>query len=164
MLCAGCVRRKNVSNTLLKNLLDACVAGVAFFTVGYAFAFGGQDASQGITFLGTENFFITGDVDFAFWFFQYVFSAASVTIIAGTLAERCRMSAYLCYSFFLPGFVYPVIAHALWSDNGFLSPTAENPRLGVGCIDFAGGGVVHVTGGSAALVARAAARTVLSML
>lgn len=153
MLCAGCVRRKNVSNTLLKNLLDACGAAVAFFAVGYALAFGGSDASRGPTFVGTRNFFLAGDVDFAFWFFEYAFSAASVTIIAGTLAERCRMSAYICYSLFMTAFVYSVIAHALWSDNGFLSPFAEDPFLGVGTIDFAGSGVVHLTGGTAALVA-----------
>ena len=55
MLCAGSVRRKNVSNTLLKNLLDACGEAVVFFAVGFAFAFGGQDASKSKTFLGTER-------------------------------------------------------------------------------------------------------------
>jgi ammonium transporter, Amt family len=153
MLCAGSVRRKNVSNTLLKNVLDACVAAVAFFSVGYAFAFGGDDINDGITFLGTENFFLVGSIDYAFWFFQYCFAGAAVTIIAGTLAERCRMSAYLCYSFFMVGFVYPIIAHALWSTNGFLSPFSSNPFLGVGCIDFAGSGVVHLSGGMTSLIA-----------
>ena len=47
------------------------------------------------------------DIDLAFFFFQYTFTAASVTIVAGTLAERCQMAAYLCYSIFLTGFVYP---------------------------------------------------------
>ena len=153
MLCAGCVRRKNVSNTLLKNVLDACGAAIAFFAVGYAFAFGGNNVEDGVTFLGSENFFLVGLDDFAFWFFQYCFAAATVTIIAGTLAERCKMSAYLCYSLFMVGFVYPVIAHALWSSNGFLSPFIKNPYNGVGCIDFAGSGVVHLTGGLTSLIA-----------
>jgi Ammonium Transporter Family len=153
MLCAGCVRRKNISNTLLKNVLDACCAGVAFFAVGYAFAFGSNNIENGVTFLGSENFFLIGLDDFAFWFFQYCFAAATGTIIAGTLAERCRMSAYLCYSFFMIGFIYPVVAHSLWSANGFLSPFSKNPYNGVGCIDFAGSGVVHLTGGMTSLIA-----------
>ena len=45
------------------------------------------------------------------FFFQYAFSATTVTIVAGTLAERCKMIAYLCYSFVLIAFVYPIVAH-----------------------------------------------------
>lgn len=151
-LCAGAVRIKNVQNTMLKNLMDACGAAVAFFLVGYALAFGGQDASNGTTFIGTKDFVSAGE-SAAFWFFQYTFSATSVTIVAGTLAERCQMSAYLCYSVVLAGFVYPVVAHAVWSANGFLSNSNANPFLNVGAIDFAGSGVVHVTGGTTALYA-----------
>jgi len=101
MLCAGCVRKKNVQNTMLKNLLDACGAAVAFYCIGFAFAFGGQDEVVGNTFLGYQNFFLMGSVNPAFFFFEYAFSATSVTIVAGTLAERCQMAAYLCYSLFL---------------------------------------------------------------
>ena len=153
MLCAGCVRKKNVQNTMLKNLLDACGAAVAFFSVGFAFAFGGQDDTDDITFIGTTNFFAMGQVDMGFWFFQFAFSATAVTIVAGTLAERCQMAAYLCYSIFLTGFVYPVVAHTIWSNNGFLSTFAKDPFRGVGVVDFAGSGVVHITGGCTALIA-----------
>jgi Amt family ammonium transporter len=87
--------------------------------------------------------------------FQYAFSAASATIVAGTLAERCQMAAYLCYSLLLAGFVYPVVAHSIWSPFGFLSSSIhnENPLFGSGVVDFAGGGVVHTTGGVTALFA-----------
>jgi ammonium transporter, Amt family len=112
MLCAGSVRVKNVQNTMLKNLLDACGAAIAFYLVGYAFAFGGQNESTETTFIGTKSFASIDDA--SFWFFQYTFSATSVTIVAGTLAERCQMAAYLCYSIVLAGFVYPVVAHAVW--------------------------------------------------
>ncbi|KAL7558883.1 hypothetical protein ACA910_019419 [Epithemia clementina (nom. ined.)] len=152
MLCAGCVRKKNVQNSMLKNLLDACGAAVAFFAVGYAFAFGETD-STGFTFLGKRNFFLTGDVDQGFWFFEFAFSATAVTIVAGTLAERCQMVAYLLYSLVLTGFVYPVVAHAVWSSNGYLSAFAQDPFRGIGTIDFAGSGVVHTTGGTTALIA-----------
>ena len=166
MLCAGSVRRKNTQNTMLKNLLDACGAALAFFFVGYAFAFGGDRTKRTIdnightvvkdtstSFIGLENFLGRGDIDLPFFFFQYTFTAASVTIVAGTLAERCQMAAYLCYSFFLTGFVYPVVAHAAWSPRGFLSPDNVNPILDMGMVDFSGSGVVHLTGGTTALFA-----------
>jgi ammonia channel protein AmtB len=91
MVCAGAVRRKNLQNTLLKNLLDACGASMAFYAVGYAFAFG--DGPNPNVFIGTQGFFLSGVDDLANWLFQYAFSAASATIVAGTLAERCQMSA-----------------------------------------------------------------------
>mmetsp|Transcript_29028 Transcript_29028/g.79660 ORF Transcript_29028/g.79660 Transcript_29028/m.79660 type:complete len:520 (+) Transcript_29028:112-1671(+) len=153
MLCAGCVRKKNVQNTMLKNLLDACGASLAFYCCGYAFAFGGQNDDDSITFIGRKNFFSLGDVDQGFWFFQFAFSATAVTIVAGTLAERCQMAAYLCYSIFLTGFVYPIVAHSIWSNNGFLSAFSKDPFRGIGTIDFAGSGVVHLTGGATALIA-----------
>jgi Amt family ammonium transporter len=154
MLCAGAVRKKNVQNTMLKNLLDACGASLAFFTVGYAFAFGrsGDDPDKK-TFIGTSNFFLMDVEDYAFWLFQYAFSAASATIVAGTLAERCQMAAYLCYSVMLTGWVYPIIAHSVWSQQGWISAYAADPLWGVGMVDFAGSGVVHVTGGITALFA-----------
>lgn len=157
MVAGGAVRKKNVQNTMLKNLLDACGAALAFYFVGYAMAFGDDDNnSERNTFIGTQNFFTTGrevDVELGYWFFQYAFSATSVTIVAGTLAERCRMGAYLLYSIFLTGWIYPVVAHALWSKHGFLSPFSSRPLRGLGVVDFAGAGVVHVTGGTVALVA-----------
>lgn len=154
MLCAGSVRKKNVSNTMLKNLLDACGSALAFFTLGYAFAFGGDNPqSSSKTFIGTSNFFLIDVEDFAFWLFQYSFSAASATIVAGALAERSQMVAYLCYSVVLGGFVYPVVAHAVWSAQGFLSPDSLEPLWGVGMIDFAGSAVVHMSGGTTALFA-----------
>lgn len=63
------------------------------------------------------------------------------------------MVSYLLYSLFLTGFVYPVVAHSIWSNNGFISAFSPEPIFGDGCIDFAGSGVVHVTGGTTALIA-----------
>jgi Amt family ammonium transporter len=151
MVCAGAVRRKNLQNTMLKNLLDACGASIAFYSVGYAFAFG--DCSNPNGFIGTTNFFLSGVEDVAFWLYQYAFSAASTTIVAGTLAERCQMSAYFYYSVMLSGFVYPVNVHSVWSPHGFLSGDNDDPLFGVGVLDIAGSGVVHITGGITALIA-----------
>jgi Amt family ammonium transporter len=153
MICAGCVRKKNLHNTMLKNFLDICVAAIAFYFVGFGFAFGGQNDSDKTTFIGTTNFLALGGIDPAFWVFQFLLSATAVTIVAGTLAERCKMVAYLWYSLFLPAFVYPVAAHTIWSSNGVFSVTNAKPFRGIGVIDFAGSGVIHLTGGCIALIA-----------
>jgi Amt family ammonium transporter len=63
------------------------------------------------------------------------------------------MAAYLCYSVVLGGFVYPVVAHTIWSSSGCLSHSTDDPFLGSGVIDFAGSGTVHLTGGTIALIA-----------
>jgi ammonium transporter, Amt family len=111
MLCAGSVRQKNVKNIMLKNLLDACGGAIGFYTIGYAFAYGNNNSGSK-TFIGTENFFIrefsTGP-EYIGFFFQFAFAATAATIVAGTVAERCKMAAYLCYSIFLTGFVSTVV-------------------------------------------------------
>lgn len=155
MVCAGCVRKKNVQNTMLKNLLDVCGSSIAFYFVGYAFAFGGDPEKK--SFIGNSKFFMLGmadenGIEYAHWLFQFTFAATSATIVAGTVAERCQMNAYLLYSMMLTGFVYPVVVHNIWSPSGILSSSSPDPYLGVGMIDFAGSGVVHVTGGITALV------------
>ena len=75
------------------------------------------------------------------------------TVVAGTVAERCKFEAYLAYSLMLTGFVYPVVVYSIWSSSGFLSAFNDNPFLGCGMHDFPGSGVVHMTGGITALIA-----------
>lgn len=153
MLCAGSIRSKNVKNVLLWNLLDSCGGGLAFWVTGYAFAYGGETSTGEWTFVGHTNFFLMGDVNHAFWFFQFAFACALSSIVAGTIAERTQMKGYLFYSFFLVGFAYPVVAHAFWSTNGFLANVNSEPLWGSGAIDFAGSGPVHMMGGVTALMA-----------
>jgi Amt family ammonium transporter len=150
MLCAGSVRQKNVKNIMLKNLLDACGGALGFWAIGFALAFG-----EGGKFVATsrERYFLHNFDGYIDFFFQFTFAATAATIVAGTVAERCKMVAYLCYSFFLSGFVYPIVVHAVWNENGFLSASNPEPLRGSGMIDFAGSGVVHMTGGATALVA-----------
>ena len=174
LLEAGSVRAKNTKNILLKNTLDACIGAVLFWAFGFAFAFGGK--GDALPFIGGNYFFLMdidaghgknavfkdGGYGFAFWTFQWAFSAAAATIVSGAVAERCRLSAYAVYTTIITGFIYPVIVHWVWSADGFLSAfktTSNNageydPDFGSnGMMDFAGSGVVHMTGGGAALVA-----------
>jgi len=154
MLCAGSIRSKNVSNVILWNLLDSCGGGLAFWACGYAFAYGADEEGGNKTFIGSTNFFLMNDdIAYESFFFQFAFACAVSSIVAGTIAERTQMRAYLLYSSFLVGFVYPVAAHAFWSPNGFLSAAAKDPLFGAGVIDLAGSGPVHMTGGVTALVA-----------
>ena len=150
MLCAGSIRQKNVKNIMLKNILDAVGGALGFFCIGFALAYGDGGKFVGVNrqlFLLLE---FDNHMDF---FYQFTFAATSATIVAGVVAERCKMIAYLCYSIMLTAFVYPVVVHAIWNQNGFLSALNENPFRGVGMIDFAGSGVVHLTGGMTGLVA-----------
>mmetsp|Transcript_29408 Transcript_29408/g.48898 ORF Transcript_29408/g.48898 Transcript_29408/m.48898 type:complete len:534 (+) Transcript_29408:70-1671(+) len=154
MLCAGSIRAKNVKNVILWNLLDSAGGGLAFWACGYAFAYGGDNDNAEFTFIGNTDFFVTSNsgVPLESWFFQFTFACALSSIVAGTIAERTQMKAYLMYSVFLVGFVYPVCAHAFWSTNGIFSKSAAEPLFGSGAIDLAGSGAVHMTGGVAALV------------
>jgi Amt family ammonium transporter len=63
------VRKKNVNNTMLKNLLDACGAAIAFYALGWGFAYGGTDPDAS-TFIGNSQFFLQGDVDAGTFFYQ----------------------------------------------------------------------------------------------
>jgi len=65
---------------MLKTILDVCGSAIAFFSVGFAFAFGGDDPEKGFTFVGTEDFLLIGDdIDHAFWFYQFAFAATAAT-------------------------------------------------------------------------------------
>ncbi|CAF2128612.1 hypothetical protein BRARA_C03943 [Brassica rapa] len=152
MLCAGSVRAKNTMNIMLTNVLDAAAGGISYYLFGYAFAFG--ESSGG--FIGIHNFglknYPTSTSDYSFFLYQWAFAIAAAGITSGSIAERTQFVAYLIYSSFLTGFVYPVVAHWFWSPDGWASPfLSENRLFGTGAIDFAGSGVVHMVGGIAGL-------------
>ena len=113
-------------------------------------------------FIGTDEFALKGDSfksedgtltngkQYAFWFFQYSFCAVASTIVSGTVSERTSLNAYVIYTVVLTSFVYPVVVHWGWA-GGWTSSFIENRLFGCGLLDFAGSGVVHMTGGIAAL-------------
>lgn len=158
---------RNTKNTLFKNLLDVCCSAIAFFFFGFAFLHGKEGE-----FIGTSDFalgtkvFTENNIDdtnalndqayeYSKWFYSFAFAATSTTIVSGAVAERFKFKAYAMYSMVITALVYPVVAHWCWSRKGWASPlTAPHQLLlGVGAVDYAGSGVVHVTGGLAALIA-----------
>eukprot|EP00122_Pirum_gemmata_P000092 Pgem_evm1s74 len=141
---AGSVRSKNTTNILLKNFMDPVTSAIVYWAVGYAFAYG----SSSNAFIGHAEFFMI-DMPrdkYSFWFFQFTFAATCATIVSGAVAERCSFWAYIAYSAALSGFVYPIGTHWTWDASGFLAAN------GPGFKDFAGSGVVHVVGGTSALI------------
>lgn len=144
MLEAGLIRTKNTCNVLMNNFLDFCMASLGFLMFGYAIMFG-----AGNGFIGMKGFFLIGAQShghlpiYCTWFFHAVFCGAAATIVAGGVAERMKFPAYLMYSFLISATVYPVVGHWIWG-GGWLA--------GLGFSDFAGSTVVHVVGGSAALM------------
>ncbi len=148
LLEAGFVRVKNTSNILMKNVLDASAGAVVWWAVGFGFAFGG---SQG-GLVGGDSFFpalggltdTSGGVsEAAVFFFQWAFAATAATIVSGALAERTKFSAYLFYTVFVTGIIYPIVIHWGWG-GGWLGER--------GFMDYAGSTLVHSVGAWAGLM------------
>jgi len=150
---AGLTRAKNVVNIFAKNIADAIIGVLAFFATGYAIAFGG-----GGKWFGDSAFFLSGE-DMAIpaegglsvatmFFFQAVFAATAVTIASGAMAERTKFTSYLIFGAIMTGFIYPVVVHWTWGDGLIAQMNIGDAVYS----DFAGSGVVHMTGGIAALV------------
>ncbi|WVY96303.1 hypothetical protein V8G54_028454 [Vigna mungo] len=152
MLCAGSVRAKNTMNIMLTNVLDAAAGGIFYYLFGFAFAWGSP--SNG--FIGKHYFGLTDlhseGLDYSNFLYQWAFAIAAAGITSGSIAERTQFVAYLIYSSFLTGFVYPVVSHWFWSPDGWASAIKQSDLLlSTGVIDFAGSGVVHMVGGVAGL-------------
>lgn len=153
MLCAGSVRAKNTMNIMLTNVLDAAAGGLFYYLFGFAFAFGSpSNGFVGRHFFGLKEYPSPAG-DYSFFLYQWAFAIAAAGITSGSIAERTQFVAYLIYSSFLTGFVYPIVSHWFWSGDGWASPTRSNGDFlfGSGAIDFAGSGVVHMVGGIAGL-------------
>jgi len=153
LLEAGSVRSKSVANVLTKNVMDFLMCGMAFWAFGFAIMFGGSELRSGLVdgndIFGSSGWFLSGDAydagTFELWFFQMVFAATAATIVSGTMAERTKINSYMAYSFLISAIIYPVYGHWVWG-GGWLASMAT-PAW-----DFAGSGVVHTVGGTAALV------------
>jgi ammonium transporter, Amt family len=146
---AGFTRAKNAGNIVMKNFMDFCVGALVYWAFGFGLAYGGTEVGR---LVATGHWFVSDAELSPTWFFQVVFAATAATIVSGAMAERTKFSAYLIYTTFITGLIYPVVTNWVWG-NGWLSPFAAHgdPLGPVGMLDFAGSGAVHLVGGTAAL-------------
>jgi Amt family ammonium transporter len=171
---AGMVRTKNSLSTVMQSFTIFCVISVLWVVYGYSAAF-----TAGSPFIGTlDKLFMHGDdpttavaatfskgiyiPDYVFCMFQLTFAAITVALIAGGYAERMKFSAMLIFSVVWFTFSYLPMAHMVWywdgpdayttKEAGDLAATHAGFLFAKGAIDFAGGTVVHINAGIAALV------------
>lgn len=145
----GLVRRKNILSILMQCFAIAGVSSILWFIVGYSLAFGEGNAWIGdfskVLMVGITKESLTGDIpESLFMLFQMTFAVITPALIIGAYAERMKFSAVLLFSALWLLAVYAPVTHWVWG-GGWLAQ--------MGVYDFAGGIVVHITAGVAALVA-----------
>ena len=149
----GMVNRKNVLSTMMKSVVAAGVVGVLWIVVGYSLCFG--DSIHGVIGNPMTHLFYKGVVSGAPWgpaptvpkalfsMFQLMFAIITPGLVVGAIAERMRFTAYVLFTVLFSLLVYAPLAHWSWHPDGFLAK--------MGALDFAGGTVVHISAGCAAL-------------
>jgi len=145
----GLVRSKNILSVLMQCFAIAGIASIVWLIIGYSLAFSGEGAYLGdfskLLFAGVSEGSLSGDIpESLFALFQMTFAVITPALIIGGFAERMKFSAVLLFSTIWLIVVYSPITHWVWG-GGWLSQ--------MGLLDFAGGTVVHITAGVAALVA-----------
>ncbi len=145
----GLVRSKNILSILMQCFAIACIASLIWLVAGYSLSFGEGNAWIGdtsrILFSGMGSDSLSGDIpESLFSLFQMTFAVITSALIVGAFAERMKFSAVLVFSTLWLFGVYFPICHWVWG-GGWLGA--------MGVLDFAGGIVVHITAGVAALVA-----------
>jgi len=149
----GMVHRKNVISTMIKSVVAAGIVGVLWIIVGFSLAFG--DSIGGVigdprTFLFFKDVSSSAPWSLApsiplglFAIFQMMFAVITPGLVVGAVAERIRFTSYVLFTVLFCLLVYAPLAHWSWHPKGFLAV--------MGAWDFAGGTVVHISAGCAAL-------------
>ncbi|MBU1296435.1 MAG: ammonium transporter, partial [Gammaproteobacteria bacterium] len=160
MLEAGLVRAKNTTEILTKNVALFAISCIMYLVCGYAIMYGGEwfltgiqdvDVASTLTdFAGREGGFEGGAIysgasDF---FFQVVFVATAMSIVSGAVAERMKLWAFLVFAVVMTGFIYPMEGNWTWGGGSVFGMFSLGD---LGFTDFAGSGIVHMAGASAAL-------------
>ncbi len=151
----GLVRRKNVLSTIMHSMFILALVSVTWVLFGYTLAFG-QDVNGwgiigGLDYIGLRGVgkevgpYAPTIPHSVFMAFQMMFAIITPALITGAFAERKRFKAFVLFTLLWSLLVYSPICHWVWGDNGWL--------LKMGALDFAGGTVVHISSGVAALVA-----------
>ena len=161
MLESGLVRAKNTTEILTKNVALYAVSCIMYLICGYAIMYGGDYFLSGIAGGETlvedalkasaENGFggdsvYAGAADF---FFQVVFVATAMSIVSGAVAERMKLWAFLLFAVVMTGFIYPMEGNWTWGGGSVFGLYSLGDDFGFS--DFAGSGIVHLAGASAAL-------------
>lgn len=150
----GLVRKKNVLATIMHSFFMLTLISVQWVLWGYTLAFGPDRGGiiGGLEWFGLRGVGAEPNADYAatiphqaFAIFQMMFAVITPALITGAFAERKRFTAFVLFSLLWATFVYAPVAHWVWGVGGWLRA--------LGALDFAGGLVVHVTAGTAALVA-----------
>ncbi len=146
----GMVNSKNVISTMLQSFIAMGIISVVWVVVGFSIAFG--DSVGGFFGNPTTHLFLKGVTDGPAWgtipfllfaFFQLKFAVITPALVTGSMAERVNFKAYVVFMVLFSLFIYAPLAHMTWSANGFFAK--------MGLLDFAGGTVVHMSAGWAAL-------------
>jgi ammonium transporter, Amt family len=160
MLEAGLVRAKNTTEILTKNVALFAISCIMYLVCGYSIMYGGNwfltgiqdvDVASTLTdFAGREGGFEGGSIysgasDF---FFQVVFVATAMSIVSGAVAERMKLWAFLVFAVVMTGFIYPMEGNWTWGGGSVFGMFSLGD---LGFTDFAGSGIVHMAGASAAL-------------
>lgn len=148
----GLVRKKNVLSVLMQCGIMLCVISLQWVLFGYSLAFGpAKGFWGGLQWIGLSGVGLAPYPDYSptiphqlFMIFQAMFAVITPALIIGAFAERMKFSAFLLFSILWSTFVYCPIAHWVWGIGGFLRD--------MGALDFAGGTVVHINAGVAAIV------------
>jgi Amt family ammonium transporter len=149
---AGMSRMKNVGTLVPKALIAMAVAAIAYYAVGFAFAFGNGDIIGSSGFLlraygdPQEAFGIMGLSDALIeskWLFQFAFCAVCLAIVWGSTLERIKFHAHAIFALVFAAFIYPLASHWVFG-GGWL-------QTSIGMQDFAGSTAVHLVGATGAL-------------
>ncbi len=145
----GLAKRKDTLNTMAMSFVTYCIVSLLWVVYGYTFAFGtdvngiiGSPEKLLLSGVGVNNLSMTIP-EYIFIVFQLTFAAITVALASGAYIERMKFSAWVLFSVLWMTFVYLPVAHWVWG-GGFLAK--------LGALDFAGGTVVHINAGIAALV------------
>jgi len=149
----GMVHRKNIISTMIKSIVATGVVSILWVVVGYSLCFG--ESIGGFIGNPSTHLFFKGVMSGAPWslaptiplslfaLFQLMFAVITPGLVVGAVAERIRFTAYTLFIALFSILVYAPIAHWTWHPDGFL--------FKLGALDFAGGTVVHISAGCAAL-------------
>ncbi|MCX5725072.1 MAG: ammonium transporter [Nitrospirae bacterium] len=149
---AGMVRSKNSLSTIMQSFIILCLISLQWVLWGYSLAFGPDKGHLigGLEWFGLNGVGLEPNVDYAatvphqaFMIFQMMFAVITPALMTGAFAERMKFGSFLVFTLLWATFIYDPLAHWIWAVGGWVR--------NLGALDFAGGTVVHISSGAAAL-------------